>query len=570
MPREVWRIRLLPGQILPVPVPTPDRKPVYAPRGVVATSQPLAAAAGLAVLRRGGNAVDAAIATAIALTVVQPGSNDIGGDLFAIVWDGQRLHGLNGSGRAPAALTRGLVLERLGGAGVAPGDALGGDQGSVAHAMPALGWLPVTVPGAPAGWRDLHARFGGLPFEELFEDAIAYADRGYPVSPTVAYHWDRAATVIQPRLVGPEHEHWARTYTVDGGRAPRAGEVWRNPGAARTLRRIADTKSEAFYHGEIAAAIAAFAARTGGLLTTEDLALHSSTWVDPVSASYRGHEVWELPPNGQGVAALLALNILSGFDIAGAPLEQRLHWQWEAIKLAFADAHAYVADPELVPVPLDGLLDPAYAASRRALIGEEAALPAPGDPARGGTVYLSTADADGMMVSLIQSTYMGFGSHVTIPELGFGLQNRGAGFSLAEGHPNVVAPEKRPFHTIIPGFLTRGGEPVGPFGVMGGHMQPQGHVQVVLSTLDDGLDPQAALGAPRWYWHSGRAVQVEPELLALPGGEDAIAGLRRRGHEISVAQTPATFGYGQAIWRSPGGGYVAGSEPRADGCAAIY
>lgn len=553
-----------------MPVPTLDRKPVYAPRGVVATSQPLAASAGLAVLRRGGNAVDAAIAAAIALTVVQPGSNDIGGDLFAIVWDGHGLHGLNGSGRSPAALTRQAVLDRLGGSGVPPFRALGGDQGTVSEAMPAFGWLAVTVPGAPAGWRDLHARFGVLPFADLFEDAIGYAERGYPVSPTVAYHWERSATLIQAGLTGPEHEHWNRTFTVDGVRTPRAGERWRNPGAARTLRRIADTKSEAFYHGEIAAAIADFAARTGGLLTAEDLAGHSSTWVDPVSVSYRGHEVWELPPNGQGIVALLALDILAGLDIAGAGLEQRLHWQLEAIKLAFADAHAYVADPALVDVPTAALLEPGYAAARRALIGERAATPRPGDPARGGTVYLCVADEDGMMVSLIQSTYMGFGSHVTIPELGFGLQNRAAGFSLDPDHPNAVGPGKRPFHTIIPGFLTRGGEPVGPFGVMGGHMQPQGHVQVVMSTVDDRLDPQAALGVPRWYWHAGRTVLVEPELLASPGGTEAVDGLRRRGHEITIAENPAGFGYGQAVWRQPGGGYLAGSEPRADGCAMPY
>jgi gamma-glutamyltranspeptidase/glutathione hydrolase len=553
-----------------VAVPSLDRKPVYAPRGVVATSQPLAAAAGLAALRRGGNAVDAAIATAIALTVVQPGSNDIGADLFAIVWDGARLHGLNASGRSPAALTRDLVLERLDRAPSRGLAALGGDQGTAARTMPSHGWLPVTVPGAPGGWRDLHARFGALPFADLFDDAIAYAERGYLVSPTVAYHWDRSATLVHAALRGPEFAHWPEVYTVDGGRAPRAGERWRNPAAARTLRRIADTKAEAFYHGEIGQAIVDFAARTGGLITAADLAGHTSTWVDPVCSRYRGHEVWEIPPNGQGIAALLALNILSGYDLAGAGLQERLHWQLEAMKLAFADAHAYVADPSLVDVPTQALLTPEYAAARRALIGEHAGTPKPGDPARGGTVYLCAADASGMMVSLIQSTYMGFGSHVTIPGVGFGLQNRGAGFSLDERHANVVAPGKRPFHTIIPAFLTRGGEPVGPFGVMGGHMQPQGHVQVVVSTVDDGLDPQAALAVPRWYWHSGRSVYVEPQLVASAEGVAAVDGLRQRGHEVAVAESAAVFGYGQAIWRMPDGGYVAGSEPRADGCAAAY
>ncbi|HZN74414.1 MAG TPA: gamma-glutamyltransferase family protein [Micromonosporaceae bacterium] len=533
-----------------------DRKPVFYPRGVVATSQPLAASAGLAVLRRGGNAVDAAVATAIALTVVQPGSNDIGGDLFAIVWDGSRLHGLNGSGRSPAALTLAEVLQRA----EPPTAVHGGAQGTAARVMPAAGWLPVTVPGAPAGWRDLHARFGALPFADLFTDAIAYAEHGYPVSPMVARGWQRAVDRYH-ELAEPGIAEWSRVYTVDDGRAPRAGQRFRNPGAARTLRLIADSKAEEFYHGGIAQALAAFAKQTSGLLTADDLAAHSSTWVEPLSANYRGHEVWELPPNGQGIAALLALNILDGLDLGAT--EHELHLAIEAMKLGFADAHAYVADPEQVDVPTAALLDPGYAATRRALIGEEASIPRPGDPARGGTVYLCAADADGMMVSLIQSNYMGFGSYVVLPEYGFGLQNRGAGFSLDAGHPNAVAPRKRPFHTIIPAFLTRGGEPVGPFGVMGGHMQPQGHVQVMLSTVDHDLDPQTALGRPRWYWHTGRTVHVEPDL-------DGVEGLRRRGHEVVVTQESSMFGYGQAIWRLPDGGYVAGSEPRADGLAVGF
>jgi gamma-glutamyltranspeptidase/glutathione hydrolase len=565
--------------------PRHPRPSLYAPRGAVATSQPLAASAGLAVLRRGGNAVDAALATAIALTVVQPGSNDIGGDLFAIVWDGERLHGLNASGRAPAALTRERVLTTLGGRGVAPGthsQALAGpvpqaSPGSGAQAeagefgaMPERGWLPVTVPGAPAGWRDLHARFGVLPFAELFADAIAYAEHGYPVSPGVARQWARAVAV-QATLDGDEFAEWARVYTVDGGRAPVAGERWRNPAAARTLGLIAASGAEAFYHGEIATALDELAARTGGLVTAADLAAHTSTWVEPISASYRGHEVWELPPNGQGLAALLALNIMDGVDVAGLSLEERLHWQVEAMKLGFADAHAYVADPDRVAVPTEELLTKEYAAARRALVGERAAIPAPGEPVRGGTVYLCAADADGMMVSLIQSNYQGFGSYVVLPGYGFGLHNRGTGFVLDPGHPNVVAPGKRPFHTIIPGFLTRGGEPVGPFGVMGGHMQPQGHLQVISSTVDDGVDPQTALGMPRWYWHTGLTLAVEPELTATPAGTAAVEGLRRRGHEVVVVDELAAFGYGQAIWRlsdhDRAGGYVVGSEPRADGSA---
>ncbi|MFI6823620.1 gamma-glutamyltransferase family protein [Micromonospora sp. NPDC050187] len=540
------------------------RPPLFAPHGAVATSQPLAAAAGLAVLRRGGNAVDAALATAITLTVVQPGSNDIGGDLFAIVWDGERLHGLNASGRSPAALTRDVVLAATGGRGADPVAALGGAQAR-GPAMPARGWLPVTVPGAPAGWRDLHDRFGSLPFTDLFADAVRYAEHGYPVSTSVAAGWARAAA-LHEGLVGPEFAEWPRVFTVDG-RAPRAGQRWRNPDAARTLRRIAATGAGDFYRGGIAEAMAAYAARTGGLLTADDLAAHRSEWVDPVSARYRGHEVWELPPNGQGIAALLALNILDGVDLAALPPAERLHWQIEAVKLGFADAHAYVADPEHASVPTAALLDPAYAAARRALVTDRAATPAAGDPERGGTVYLCAADSAGRMVSLIQSTYLGFGSHVVLPGHGFGLQNRGTGFRLDPAHPNAVGPSRRPFHTIIPGFLTRDGVPVGPFGVMGGHMQPQGHVQLVSATLDAGLDPQAALGAPRWYWHAGRSVLVEPELTATAEGRAAVETLRGRGHEIAVAEEPGVFGYGQAIWRHDDGGYVVGSEPRVDGAA---
>ncbi|OLB77108.1 MAG: gamma-glutamyltransferase [Actinobacteria bacterium 13_2_20CM_2_71_6] len=524
------------------------RKPLYAPRGAVATSQPLAASTGLSVLRRGGNAVDAALATAITLTVVQPGSNDIGGDLFAIVWDGATLHGLNASGRSPAALT--LDRARV----AAPADARPDDA-----RMPTHGWLPVTVPGAPAGWRDLHARFGALPFADLFTDAIAYAAGGYPVSPTVARHWERSVA-LHATLSGAEFAEWAKVY----GRAPRAGERFANPDAAHTLRLIADSGAEDFYRGEIAGAIAAYAAATGGLLTMEDLARHASTWVDPINTNYRGYDVWELPPNGQGIAALLALNILDGMDVSSASPERRRHWQVEAMKLAFADAHAYVADPDIAPAPVTELLSRAYADRRRALIGETAGDPEPGDPTRAGTVYLCAADADGMMVSLIQSNYMGFGAHVVVPGYGFGLQNRGAGFSLDPNHPNVAAGGKRPYHTIIPGFLTRDGRPVGPFGVMGGHMQPQGHLQLVMSTVDDGLDPQAALDAPRWYWHTGRRLFVEPGL-----GDEAIDALRRRGHDVVVEES-ANYGFGQAIWCVPGGGYVAGSEPRADGCAVGY
>jgi len=516
------------------------RVPVYAGNGVVATSQPLAAQVGLSILREGGSAVDAAVATAIALTVVQPGSNDIGGDLFAQVWDGERLHGLNGSGRTPAALSLGYAKAKA----EEPGMALGGAQAGAAKAPPARGWTSVTVPGAPAAWRDLQERFGRLPFERLFIDAIRYAEEGFPVSPVVAASWARA----QPPDL-PETRFWRDVY----GRVPKPGEIHRNPAKGKALRLISGSRAEEFYSGEIADELADFSRNTGGLLAKSDLEAHTSEWVEPMSAGYRGYTIHELPPNGQGFAALEAFAILDGLAGHG------LHEQIEAMKLGFADAHAYVADG----ADMTRFLDASYIEQRRKLIGETAGEPGPGDPMRGGTVYLAATDADGMMVSLIQSNYMGFGSYVVLPEYGFGLQNRGAGLSLVDGHPNAAGPRKRPFHTIIPGFLTHDGEAVGPFGVMGGHMQPQGHLQLVLATVDDYLDPQSALGRPRWYWQAGKQVYVEPE---LEGQDD----LRRRGHEVTVSGDRGLFGMGQAIWRMSGDIYIAGSEPRADGQAAAW
>ncbi len=529
--------------------PYPSRRmPVLATRGVVATSEPLAAQAGLSMLQQGGNAVDAALATAIALTVVEPTSNGIGGDAFALVWDGSKLHGLNGSGRAPATHTPELFAQ----------------QGL--DAVPAAGWLPVTVPGAPATWRDLHAHFGKLPFATLCEPAITYAAQGYPVGPVTAQGWTRAFEVYARRQESPEFAPWFDTF-APGGRAPRPGDIARLPDHAATLRAIAASGAEDFYHGELARRITDFAAATGGYLTRDDLAAHTSTWVDPISTGYRGYEVWEIPPNGQGVAALAALNILEGFDLAAHPREsvESYHLQIEAMKLAFSDAFRYVADPAKAGVPIKSMLDKAYATERRALIGDRALEPAPGTPPRGGTVYLCAADGDGLMVSYIQSNYMGFGSGVVVPGTGIALQNRGAGFVLEPGHPNQVAPGKRPYHTIIPAFLTRGGRAVGPFGVMGGYMQPQGHLQMVVNTVDYGMNPQTSLDAPRWQWLGGKDIEVE-----MAAAQHIISGLDARGHRVAVQGAVTGFGRGQIIWRLPNGAYVAGSEPRADGCAVGY
>lgn len=517
------------------------RTPLVAGNGVVATSHPLAAQAGLQMLHAGGSAVDAAVATAVALTVLEPTSNGIGGDTFALIWDGGRLHGLNGSGRSPAALDAETVLR-------------------AGHsAMPATGWLPVTVPGAPAAWADLHARWGRLPFAQLLEPAIRYAEEGHPVAPTIAHSWQRAVAEAQHRAE-PMFAGFLPTF-APGGAAPQAAERFRSPGHARTLRLLAASGSRSFYEGEVAQALVGWARETGGLLTLDDLAAHSSSWVEPISHDYHGYTVWEIPPNGQGLAALISLGILDGLDLPRLPRDsaEAYHLQIEAMKLAFADAYRYIADPEHADVPVRGLLDADYLAARRALIGPTARSPEPGDPPRGGTVYLCTADRDGQMVSLIQSNYAGFGSGIVVPDWGIALQNRGQCFQLEAGHPNLLAPRKRPFHTIIPGFLSQHGQPVGPFGVMGGQMQPQGHTQLVVNTVDYRMNPQAALDAPRW--------RVERDLVhvELNTPRHVIEGLVARGHTVRVEPDPGSFGRGQAIWRLPNGAYIAGTEARCDG-----
>ncbi|MEM7339861.1 MAG: gamma-glutamyltransferase family protein [Actinomycetota bacterium] len=521
-----------------------SRAAVLATDGVVATSQPLAAQAGLDVLADGGNAVDAAIAAAATLTVVEPCSNGLGSDAFAIVWDGSELHGLNGSGRWPAAYD----ADELRAAGH--------------REVPQRGWTPVTVPGAVDTWDALHGRFGQLDMARILEPAHRYAVRGHPVSPVVSRQW-RASAQFFGALDDPAIADWSTVF-APGGRAPEAGEMWASPGHARTLARLASHGLREFYEGEIAAAIVDYSTRTGGRMTADDLASHRAEWVDPISVAYRDHEVWEIPPNGQGLAALLAIGAVAHHDIgARAHVDaEAWHTQIEAMKLAFADSDAAVADQQHVPVPVAELLAPDRLAARAAEIGPLAG-PAPnGEPVRGGTVYLCTADRDGMMVSFIQSNYMGFGSGVVVPSHGVSLQNRGAGFVLDAAHPNVAAPGKRPRHTIIPGFLTRAGTPVGPFGVMGGEMQPQGHLQVVSGLVDHGLNPQAALDAPRWQVDRDGTVNLEPQVPA-----EIVAALAERGHPTKVATSRLPFGRGQIIVRDDQGVYAAGSEPRADGAA---
>jgi gamma-glutamyltranspeptidase / glutathione hydrolase len=514
------------------------RKPVLA-RNLVCTSQPLAAQAGLAMLADGGSAVDAALAAAITLTLVEPVSNGIGSDAFAIVWDGERLHGLNASGRSPAAWT--------------PEYFHGGP-------VPARGWNSVTVPGAVSAWTELHARFGRLPFARLFERAIGYGREGFLVSPTVAAQW--AAQVPELR----RQPGFAEAF-LPGGRAPAAGERFRLPEHAATLEKIAATGGEVFYRGELAYALEAHSTVNGGAMLASDLASHRADWVDPISVDYRGYTLHELPPNGQGIIALIALGMLQHFDMASLPVDSAdsVHLQIEAIKLAFADAQAYVADIDHMPVRSHHLLDAEYLRQRSTLIDPaRASAVSAGEPPKGGTVYLTAADADGIMVSMIQSNYDGFGSGVVVPGTGISLQDRGTGFSAVPGHPNLVGPRKRPYHTIVPGFLTRAGAPVMSFGVMGGFMQPQGHLQLVVRIADHGQNPQAACDGPRFRWVHGMQVSLERGF-----SQDTIDELRQRGHDVVAVDDYNQFGSCQAIWLLPDG-YLGASDPRRDGQVAGF
>jgi gamma-glutamyltranspeptidase/glutathione hydrolase len=518
----------------------------YANKGMVATSQALAAEAGLSVLKKGGNAVDAAIAAAACLTVVEPTSNGIGGDAFALVWTKGELYGLNASGPAPEGISYAAVKK-------------------AGHSeMPKYGWLPVTVPGAPAAWAALSERFGRLPLPEVLGPAIAYAEEGYPVSPVLGRYWQAACQAYREALKGEEFAPWFATF-APGGRAPEIGEVWRSPAHAQTLARIGETRAAAFYRGELAEQIAAFSRCNGGYLTAEDLARYRPEWVRPISLNYRGYDVWELPPNGQGLVALMALNILQGFEFPAKDLVDTCHRQIEAIKLAFADGSKYITDPAKMKVQVADLLAQDYGAERRKLIGDQALLPKAGRPKESGTVYLAAADGEGNMVSYIQSNYMGFGSGLVVPGTGISLQNRGHTFSLDPAHANCLAPGKKTYHTIIPGFLTKDGQPVGPFGVMGGFMQPQGHVQVLMNAIDWHQNPQAALDAPRWRWTKDLEVEIEPHF------PDHIAqSLEQKGHKIHWQTDPAAFGRGQVIWRNDNGVLAGGTDPRADGTVAIW
>lgn len=507
-------------------------------RNAVCTSQPLAAQAGLRMLAQGGNAVDAAITTAITLTLVEPVSNGIGSDAFAIVWDGAQLQGLNASGRSPAAWTP----EYFGGQDV-----------------PTVGWNSVTVPGAVSAWVELHARFGRLPFAALFEPAIDYGRNGFVVSPMIARQWAAQVSLLaaQPGFSAA---------FLPNGRAPRAGEVFRFPDHASTLEKIAASNGAAFYQGQLAEAIAAHAQSHGGVMTVADLAAHQADWVTPISHGYRGYTVHEMPPNGQGIVTLIALGILQHFDMAafGVDSPDSVHVQIEAIKLAFADALAYVGDPGYMQLAPAQLLAEDYLARRAAQIDIQRAQSFQAGMPTGGTVYLTAADSAGMMVSMIQSNNAGFGAGVVVSGTGISLHNRGANFVARKGHPNQVGPGKRPYHTIMPGFMTKEGRAVMSFGVMGGTMQPQGQTQVVVRVVDYGQNPQAACDGPRFRVLQGMQITVEDGFPATTVDE-----LRRRGHELVTVGDYNQFGSCQAIWCLDDG-YLAASDPRRDGQAVGF
>ena len=539
--------------------PFATRSEVIAPHAMAATSQPLATQIALDVMKQGGSAVDAAIAANAALGLMEPTGAGIGGDLFAIVWDAKskRLYGYNGSGRSPKALSLAALKTEL--------DKLGAKE------IPAFGPLPVSVPGAVDGWFALHQRFGKLPMSSLLAPSIRYAREGFPVSDVIAFAWQRNVRVLL------KYPGIREQFTRDG-EGPTKGQLWTNPNLAATYEALARGGRDAFYKGAIARRIADYMKRQGGYLGVDDLAEHRGEWVEPVSVNYRGYDVWELPPNGQGIAALQALNILEGFDLrkAGFGSAEHVHWVVEALKLAFADRARLYADPDFFKTPVKQLLDKEYSAKRRALISDQAQRTvAAGLPGKGAdTIYLTTADAAGNMVSLIQSNYIGMGSGMAPDGLGFILQDRGQQFALEPGHPNVYAPGKRPFHTIIPAFITKDGQPWVSFGVMGGDMQPQGHVQIVINLIDFRMNLQEAGDAPRIHWTS----ELQPTGGTLSDGgkvnlengfsEGTLRALVLKRHTLGRS----LFGYGgyQAIMRLPNGAWAGASESRKDGQAAGY
>ena len=528
------------------------RSVVYGKKGMVCTSQTLAAQAGLDILKKGGNAIDAVLTTAICMTVLEPTSNGLGSDAFALVWikKDARLYGINGSGYAPKQLTKDN-LAKLG----------------IEDKIPDRGWLPVTVPGAPSAWAEIHKKFGKLPFADLFTAAITYAEEGFPVQPIVGDLWKRAEKVFAPYKDKPEFKPFYDTF-MPNGKAPAIGGLVKLPDHAKTLRLLAESKCESYYRGEIAEAIDKFSRETGGLLRKEDLADYHAEWVEPIHTNYHGYDVCEIPPNGHGIVALMTLNIINQLKLENGNHDDvtTIHKQLEAMKLAFTDGKTYVADSRYMKkMNVTYMLGEEYATKRAQEINDLALEPKPVDPHCGGTVYLCAADEEGNMISYIQSNYKGFGSGIVVPGYGISFNDRGSDFSLDPNKDNYLVPGKKPYHTIIPGFLMKDGKAVGPFGVMGGYMQPQGHVQVMMNLIDFGMNPQDALDAPRWQWVGGKKIELEPGF-----GEEVAKELLKRGHEVKVNTDFTGFGRGQIILRNEEGVLVGATEPRTDGVVAVW
>ena len=528
------------------------RNVVYARKAMACTSIPQGAQIGLDVMKAGGNAMDAAVAMAAAMPLLEPTSNGLGSDCFALVWveAEKKLYGLNASGVAPAALSAAMVREM-------------GHQ-----AMPKAGWIPTMVPGAPAGWAELNRRFGTKPLAQLFAPAISAAREGVPVQVNLEPLWEADARRIASAMEQDPapHAYWWERFMKPDGTPYRAGDVFRWEEYAQTLEELAATGCESYYRGPLMEKIVAFSQATGGYFCEDDFRNYKPEWVEPISTDYKGYTVCEIPPNGHGITVLMALNLLKGLELSGQKdCADTYHKILESIKLAFADTKTYVADPRYMRTRVEDLLSEEYAARRRALISEQALTPEAGDPSCGGTIYLCTADPQGNMVSFIQSNYTTFGAGVAIPGTGISLQNRGANFSLDEGSDNCLAGGKRSYHTIIPGFLMRDGEAVGPFGVMGAFMQPQGHVLVVVNTVDYHMNPQEAMDAPRIQWTGGKHIQLEREVPAHIAQE-----LARRGHEVEIVNSNLHMGRGQIIWKTENGLYIGGTEPRCDGTVAAW
>ncbi|MBS6371128.1 MAG: gamma-glutamyltransferase family protein [Lawsonibacter sp.] len=528
------------------------RNVVYARKAMACTSIPQGAQIGLDVMKAGGNAMDAAVAMAAAMPLLEPTSNGLGSDCFALVWveAEKKLYGLNASGVAPAALSAAMVREM-------------GHQ-----AMPKAGWIPTMVPGAPAGWAELNRRFGTKPLAQLFAPAISAAREGVPVQVNLEPMWEADARRIASAMEQDPapHAYWWERFMKPDGTPYRAGDVFRWEEYAQTLEELAATGCESYYRGPLMEKIVAFSQATGGYFCEDDFRNYKPEWVEPISTDYKGYTVCEIPPNGHGITVLMALNLLKGLELSGQKdCADTYHKILESIKLAFADTKTYVADPRYMRTRVEDLLSEEYAARRRALISEQALTPEAGDPSCGGTIYLCTADPQGNMVSFIQSNYTTFGAGVAIPGTGISLQNRGANFSLDEGSDNCLAGGKRSYHTIIPGFLMRDGEAVGPFGVMGAFMQPQGHVLVVVNTVDYHMNPQEAMDAPRIQWTGGKHIQLEREVPAHIAQE-----LARRGHEVEIVNSNLHMGRGQIIWKTENGLYIGGTEPRCDGTVAAW